>query len=70
MENPAADFILSKLVIDAATAQPFLKNVDVDDDSFVAMRAVFIKHWMLFNEGRSYLDRLTRALSSFLHGEE
>ncbi len=64
IENPKAPFILSKFVIDRETAQRLLPNVTIDDEQFVTMRAVFIKHWMMMGT-ESYLSKLLEVLRQF-----
>jgi len=64
VENPRAPFILSKFVIDKETAQRLLPDTTIDDEYFVTMRAVFIKHWMMMGK-ESYLSKLLDVLKHF-----
>ena len=68
IENPQAVFILSKFVIPRDTAQIFLDDVELDQDNFNTMRAVFIKHWMRLNPEDSYLKKLARTLQKYQSG--
>jgi glutamate/tyrosine decarboxylase-like PLP-dependent enzyme len=58
VENPGARFILSKFIIDRETAGRINSGFELDSDSLVSMRAVFIKHWMMMGYGKNYIDRL------------
>jgi glutamate/tyrosine decarboxylase-like PLP-dependent enzyme len=62
IENPKAPFILSKFVIDRSTARRMLPSVEIDDEHFTTLRAVFMKHWMLMGK-ENYLDKLIDALN-------
>lgn len=61
--NPEAKFILSKFVIDKQTLKTILPKIKRDDKQFVALRAVFIKHWLRMGRP-SYVDRLLVALKN------
>jgi glutamate/tyrosine decarboxylase-like PLP-dependent enzyme len=63
--NPNAKFILSKFIIDLTTTKTILPKVKRDDKQFVALRAVFIKHWLRMGRP-SYLDRLLATLKNSL----
>jgi glutamate/tyrosine decarboxylase-like PLP-dependent enzyme len=65
VENPEAEFFFSKLIIDPQTAAVFLPQTEIDDKHFLAMRAVFIKHWLLLTKDYSYLDELVNVLKDF-----
>ena len=58
VENPDAPFILSKFIIDKNSAQRILPRAEPDEDMLIAMRAVFIKHWMLLDKENSYVGKL------------
>jgi len=64
VENQQAEFILSKLIIDKETAGKIAPDVVADADFMVAMRAVFIKHWMRMGKDKSYIDRLYKAVKA------
>ena len=62
VENPKAPFILSKFVIDEKSAHIILPNTEMDEDSFITMRAVFMKHWMLMDSENPYFERFVQQL--------
>lgn len=62
IENPKAPFILSKFVIDEKSARTVLPNTEMDEDSFITMRAVFMKHWMLMDSENPYFERFVQQL--------
>ncbi len=64
IENPQAEFIFSKFIIDAQTARAMLPNVEIDDKYFLSMRAVFIKHWLAAANGDFYFQALVNVLKS------
>jgi len=64
IENPQAEFIFSKLMIDARTAGSMLPNVKIDAGDFQCMRAVFIKHWLVMEKGDFYFKELVNTLKS------
>ncbi len=57
--------ILSKFIIDAGTARKILPHTRMDDGSLVAMRAVFLKHWLVMGEGKPYLKIFLDQLKRF-----
>ncbi|MBL7961947.1 hypothetical protein JNL27_17065 [bacterium] len=63
--NPESKFILSKFVMDKNTVRTILPKIKRDDKQFVALRAVFIKHWLRMGRP-SYLDRLLVTLKNNL----
>ena len=63
--NPNAEFILSKFVIDKTALRVIFPKIKRDDNQFVALRAVFIKHWLRLGRP-SYIDRLIRILKKSL----
>jgi glutamate/tyrosine decarboxylase-like PLP-dependent enzyme len=65
VENRDAPFFLSKFVIDRSTAGVLLDDVEIDADSFLTMRAVFIKHWMCLEGENSYVSELYDTLKHF-----
>ncbi len=64
IENPQAEFIFSKLMIDPLTAKVMLPSVVIDDDYFLTLRAVFIKHWLSVAKGDFYFGAFLKALKS------
>ena len=62
IENPHAPFILSKLLIDKNTAARMLPDHQPDADHLIAMRSVFMKHWMGVDEESSWLEELLKEV--------
>ena len=62
IENPCAPFILSKLLIDKNTAARMLPDHQPDADHLIAMRSVFMKHWMGVDEESSWLEELLKEV--------
>ncbi|NOZ57827.1 MAG: aminotransferase class V-fold PLP-dependent enzyme [Calditrichaeota bacterium] len=65
VENPSAPFILSKFVVDPATARTFLGTQGALTDGWTTLRAVFIKHWMRLGPKPTALDRLLEEVAKF-----
>jgi glutamate/tyrosine decarboxylase-like PLP-dependent enzyme len=63
IENPRAPFILSKLLIDKNTAARMLPDHQPDADYLIAMRSVFMKHWMAMDESSAWLDELFKEIN-------
>ncbi|KAB2880724.1 aminotransferase class I/II-fold pyridoxal phosphate-dependent enzyme [bacterium] len=63
--NPESNFILSKFVMDKKTVRAILPKIKRDDRQLVALRSVFIKHWLRMGRP-SYLDRLLATLKNNL----
>jgi len=57
--------ILSKFIIDPTTTAKILPGVQMDDDHLIAMRGVFIKHWLMLGEDQPYLQLLLAELKKF-----
>lgn len=62
IENPAPKFILSKFVVDSSTAKRINPKFEIDDESLVSLRSVFIKHWNAISERVNYIDLLVNEL--------
>jgi len=62
VENPNAKFILSKFVIDPATAKRINPKFEIDDNSLNTLRSVFIKHWNTLSEKVNYVDLLIEEM--------
>ncbi len=62
IENPAPKFILSKFVVDSSTAKRINPKFEIDDESLVSLRSVFIKHWNAISEKVNYIDLLVNEL--------
>lgn len=63
--NPDAEFILSKFVIEKMALRTVFPKIKRDDKQFVALRSVFMKHWLRMGRP-SYLDRLLLTLKNNL----
>ncbi|MBL7961873.1 hypothetical protein JNL27_16695 [bacterium] len=63
--NPESEFILSKFVMNKNTVRTLLPKIKRDDRQLVALRSVFIKHWLRMGRP-SYLDRLLATLKNNL----
>lgn len=67
VESHTPSFILSKLVIDRETASKMTIGVQADQDSFTAIRAVFIKPYFLNKiGGKTYLEILMEEIHRVL----
>jgi len=62
IENSAPKFILSKFVVDSSTAKRINPKFEIDDESLVSLRSVFIKHWNAISERVNYIDLLVNEL--------
>lgn len=62
IENPAPKFILSKFVVDGTTAKRINPKFEIDDESLITLRSVFIKHWNAISERVNYVDLLVSEL--------
>lgn len=64
VQNPSAPFFLSKLVIDPDTARRLVPDLSHGNESLIALRAVFIKHWIGLPRGEPILHDLVSILES------